>query len=369
MVRVTRLGVVSDQVAERVRAAIEDHGPIGFDEYMELTLYGRGGFFEAPPVGSSGHFVTSPHVHPFVFAHCLRDAILDAWFALGEPDALQLVELGAGDGTLAASLLSAFGELPTPRPSYTGVEISAGARDALRARGLATASGLSEVEPFDGVVVANELLDNLPFLPVRGRADGPAEVRVGLEDTALVEIEVPWSNASVPPPRLRPGEETSVPVGAFALLAEVARVLRRGYVLVIDYGSVRGPAGPVHGYREHREIADVLADPGSTDVTAGVDLWMVAERARALGLQAFEPVAQADALISLGFDRWDRTLRQTQASLREAGRGSEAVRVWESRSRASLLAERSGLGGHWWLVLATEGLPEPAWLSGLPRPD
>jgi NADH dehydrogenase [ubiquinone] 1 alpha subcomplex assembly factor 7 len=362
VVRVTRLGVVSDQVAERVRAAIEDHGPIGFDEYMELTLYGPGGFFEAPPVGSSGHFVTSPHVHPFVFAHCLRDAILDAWFALGEPDPLQVVELGAGDGTLAASLLSAFGELPTPRPSYTGVEISAGARDALRARGLATASRLSELEPFEGVVLANEVLDNLPFLPVRERADGPAEVRVGLEGTALVEIEVPWSNASVPPPRLRPGEETSVPVGAFALLAEVARVLRRGYVLVIDYGSVSGPAGPVHGYREHREVTDVLADPGGTDVTAGVDVSQVAERARSLGLRPFEPVTQSQALAALGHNRWDRTMIERQAVLQSAGRGSEAVAVWEARHRASLLADPSGLGGFWWLVLATHGLPEPPWL-------
>jgi SAM-dependent MidA family methyltransferase len=354
---------VSDQVAERVRAAIEDHGPIGFDEYMELTLYGPGGFFEAPPVGSSGHFVTSPHVHPFVFAHCLRDAILDAWFALGEPDPLPLVELGAGDGTLAAALLSAFGELPVPRPSYTGVEISAGARDELRARGLARASRLSELEPFEGVVVANEVLDNLPFLPVRGRADGPAEVRVGLEGDALVEIELPWSNASVPPPPLRPGEETSVPVGVFALLEEVARLLHRGYVLVIDYGSVRGPAGPVHGYREHRQVADVIAHPGGTDVTAGVDLSLVAEHARSLGLRPFEPVTQSQAIAALGHDRWDRTMRERQAALQSAGRGSEAFGVWEARHRARLLADPSGLGAFWWFVLGTQGLPEPAWLS------
>ena len=42
---------MSGQPAERVRAAIEDHGPFGFDEYMELALYGAGGFFDVPPVG------------------------------------------------------------------------------------------------------------------------------------------------------------------------------------------------------------------------------------------------------------------------------------------------------------------------------
>jgi SAM-dependent MidA family methyltransferase len=354
---------VSDPVARRVRAAIEDHGPIGFDEYMEIALYGLGGFFETPPVGADDHFVTSPHVHPFVFAHGVRDALLDAWFALGEPEPLPVVEVGAGDGTFADALSSAFAELPAPRPAYTGVEISTGARAALGARGFATASALGELEPFEGVVVANEVLDNLPFVPVRGRPDGPKEVRVGVRGGALAGIEVPWSNGSGPPPRLGPGEETTVPVGAFALLRTLARALRRGYVLLIDYGSVEGPAGAVHGYREHREIADVLADPGGTDITAGVDVSMIAHRARSNGLVAFEPVTQQAALRALGHDRWEQTMRATQSELQRAGRDAEAVRVWEERSRASLLTDPSRFGGFWWLLLATEGLPEPPWLA------
>jgi SAM-dependent MidA family methyltransferase len=354
---------MSERVARRVRAAVERHGPIGFDEFMETALYGPGGFFEAPPIGPDRHFVTSPHVHPFVFAHCVRDALLDAWFGLGEIEPFPLVELGAGNGTLADALLTAFAELPAPRPAYTGVEISPGARDALAARGLATASAVSDLDPFEGVIVANEVLDNLAFVPVRGRPEGPMEVRVGLRGRSLVEVEMPWHNASVRPPPLEPGEETTVPVGAFALLEILVPVLRRGYVLLIDYGSVEGPAGPVHGYRDHREVADVLADPGGADITAGVDVSMVVERARSVGLRAFEPVSQRDALRALGHDRWQLTMRTTQSALQRAGRGAEAVRVWEERSRASLLADPSGFGGFWWLVLATEGLPEPPWLT------
>src|SRR5918995_7334854 len=364
---------MSDRVARRVRAAIEDHGPVGFDEYREPALPGGGGFSGPPPIGRDRHFVTSPHVHPFVFAHCVRDALLDAWFCLGEIEPFPLVELGAGNGTLADALLSAFAELPAPRPAYTGVEITTGARDALAARGLATASAVSDLDPFDGVIVANEFLDNLAFVPVRGRPDAPKEVRVGLRGESLVEIEVPWPSASVRPPRLEPGEETTVPVGAFALLEMLVPVLRRGYVLLIDYGSVEGPAGPVHGYRDHREVADVLADPGSADITAGVDVSMVAERVRSIGMRAFEPVSQRAALRALGHDRWQRTMRTTQSALQQAGRDTEAVRVWEERSRASLLADPAGFGGFWWLVLATEGLPEPPWLTraraGAGRPE
>jgi SAM-dependent MidA family methyltransferase len=360
---------VSEEVAARVRAAIADHGPIRFDEYMELAFLRPGGFFEPPPVGPRGHFVTATHVHPFVFAHCVRTALLETWHALDEPDPFRVVELGAGDGTLAEALLDAFDELPLPSVDYVGVEISAGAREALVGRGLKTAEEVEDLEPFEGVMFANELLDNLPFVPVRGRGGGLVEIRVGLAaGDGLVEVEVPWSREDAAP-TLRDGQESTIPVGAFAMLDSVVTRLRRGSLLLIDYGRNEGPAGAVHGYREHREVADVLSDPGGTDITAGVDWNLVAAHARTLGLQAFGPVTQAEALGALGHSRWEATMREMQSMLQEAGRGSEAVRVWEARSRASLLADLSGFGAFWWLMLSTSDLPEAAWLGQARRPS
>ncbi len=361
---------MSEAVAARIREAIADHGPIGFDEFMELALYGPGGFFESPPVGVDRHFVTGPHVHPFVFSHCLRDALLDAWHALGEPDPIAVVELGAGDGTLAAPLLEAFAELPAPRVAYTAVEISPGAREALGARGLRAVPRVEDLEPFEGVAFANELLDNLPFLRARGSPDGVVEVKVGLEDGRLIELEAPWARRDVPPPALAAGDETAVPIGSLAALDALAAAMPRGSAMVIDYGA-DGPVGPPRGYREQRLVADLLARPGETDVTAGVAFDRVAAHARGLGLRTFGPVSQADALRALGHGRWERTMREIQSALQRAGRGAEAVRVWEARSRAGLLAEPTGFGGFWWLVLATEGLPEPGWLERArgPRTD
>ena len=348
---------MSEDVAAAVRAAIEDHGPIGFDEYMQIVLYGPGGFFEAPPVGADGHFVTAPHVHPFVFARCIRAAILQAWTALGEPDPLPIVELGAGDGSLAEPLLEAFGELPEPTPAYMGVEISIGARAALGARGLQAVERLDELEPFEGVLLANELLDNLPFVLVRRSDDGVREVRVGLEAGALAEVEVAWSRGPEPP-RLRYGEDAVVPVGAMTMLDVLSTRLRRGYVVLIDYGGEG-----VHGYRAHRRVTDVLTEPGETDITAGVDPTAVADHARELGLQAFGPVPQADALAALGLFRWERAMRDRQERLQREGRRAEATSIWETRSRASLLTDPAHFGGFWWLALATKGLPAPDWLE------
>lgn len=355
---------MSQEVAARIRAAIRDHGPIAFAEFMELALYGPGGFFEQPPVGAEGHFVTSPHVHPFVFARCLRTALLDHWTALDEPDPLALVEIGAGDGTLAEALRSAFEELPFPSLAYLGVDVSPGARAGLADRGFRAQERIDDVPTFEGIALAHELLDNLPFRLLRGTESGAVEVRIGLDGEALAEIEVPWEppgpgSATV---RLAPGERTTVPVGAFDLLDRLAERLARGYVLVIDYGR-EGPAGGAHGYLRHREVADVLADPGSTDVTAGVDLSLVARHAEQRGFRSFGSVTQAAALDALGYTKWAETMRAAQATLQREGRGADAARVWQARSRASLLVEREGLGAFRWLVLGTSGMPPPAWLD------
>ena len=194
---------MSDPVARRVRAAIEDHGPIGFDEYMEIALYGPGGFFETPPVGADEHFVTSPHVHPFVFAHCVRDALLDAWFALGEPEPLPVVELGAGDGTFAEAL-----SVRVRRAARTATRLHRrrdqhGAHAPRSTHAVRHASALGELDPFDGVVVANEVLDNLPFVPVRGRPEARRRSGSACGARSLVEIEVPWSDDTAPTPATR----------------------------------------------------------------------------------------------------------------------------------------------------------------------
>jgi SAM-dependent MidA family methyltransferase len=346
-------------VASRIRALVRREGPITFDRFMEEALYGPGGFYEHPPVGPSGHFVTSPHVHP-VFSRLVGAAIEGLWEELCRPTPLRVIELGAGDGTMAREIVDGFGRGGI-EIDYVAVERSPDAREALGARGIRAVEHLAQVERLaPGVVVANELLDNLPFRRVRRRDGELAEVVVGERGDRLIELEVPWLGAP-PDPAPGEGDEALVPVGAIACVDELASSLGAGYTLFIDYGAVGG-LDQVHGYRDHRLVADLLADPGHADVTAGVDLEVVAGHAARRGLTAFAPVTQRAALLALGLDQWSESERLRQADLLGAERGGEAVHVWDGRSRARTLADPGGLGRLRWLLLATQGLVEPPWL-------
>jgi SAM-dependent MidA family methyltransferase len=362
----TNLGQMSETPADRIRAAIAEHGPITFAEFMEHALYGPGGFYEQPPVGEEGHFVTSPHLHP-VFADLLRFALGELRSGLGDPDPLPIVELGAGDGTLARQLIAGAREAGGPDLEYAAVERSAGARKRLGELGLRVGERIQNLPPADpGCAFANELLDNLPFRRVLGGDDGPVEIRVGVSDDRFVEVEVPCDDELLDAIAVAPelGRELVVPTGALRLIDEIAAWLRRGYVLFIDYGS-EGPAasGAVHGYRSHRVEHDVLSEPGTADITAGVDFEAIARRAEQRGLETLGLVSQRDALLALGYDRWNEGQRRRQADALEAGQSREAVGAWESRGVANILIDPMGLGGLWWLLLATPGLSTPSWVS------
>jgi SAM-dependent MidA family methyltransferase len=316
---------------------------------MELALYKPGGFYDDPPVGAGGDFVTSPHVHP-AFGTFLARALAELANALGPPDPLHITEVGSGNGTLARQILA---ELDA---AYTAVDISVGARTALREiDGIEVAERLAP--PVD-VVLAHELLDNLPFRLVR---DG-REVLIGLDGDTLVEHRVALDHELA---GLLAGIDTTrdlvVPVGILGFIDELAESLARGYALLIDYGD-ESSAGAPHGYREHRVVEDLLAAPGTADITAGVDFGWVARHAEHRGLQAFPAVSQTDALLALGYEPWLRDELARQQEQLAGGQGLEAVRTWSGRSRASLLVDPDALGRMRWLLLATPGLPEPDWL-------
>jgi SAM-dependent MidA family methyltransferase len=91
-------------------------------------------------------------------------------------------------------------------------------------------------------------------------------------------------------------------------------------------------------------VGDVLADPGSRDITAGVDFGILARRASALGLSVWGPVLQRDALRALGYGEAMVALRDRQVEALDAGRGVEAARRYSDRNRAGLLIDPGGLG-------------------------
>jgi SAM-dependent MidA family methyltransferase len=218
----------------------------------------------------------------------LAAAIEAIWRDLGEPDPFAVVDAGAGPGTLLRSLL-ASGAAWLPAARFVAVERSdrqraghpAGVASVPSLADLDTAGSPFDGSPFDGVIVANELLDNMPFrLAVYDGTWREAYVAMSGSGDATRFVEVLRPFATVPavlPPSATLGARAPVQEQAVAWVHEARRRLRRGRLVVFDYtapstGLVaqRPWRSWLRTYRQHERGGHYLAEPGSQDVTAEV---------------------------------------------------------------------------------------------------
>ncbi|MCS5679933.1 MAG: SAM-dependent methyltransferase, partial [Acidimicrobiales bacterium] len=167
-----------------MRALIRGLGPLRFDEYVEACLYDPAGGFYASggAAGRRGDFITSPEVGP-LFGAVLARWMDGVWERLGRPDGFTVVEVGAGHGTLARSVLAA-----APACLAGGRYVAVERSDVLRSdhpAGVESAADLPD-GPLTGVVMANELLDNLAFRLLEAGDGAWHEVRVGVGGDDLV---------------------------------------------------------------------------------------------------------------------------------------------------------------------------------------
>ena len=331
----TDLSDVGEDTAlvERIRSEIRRGGPMPFARFMDLVLYDPdGGYYrshDARP-GRGGDFLTAPELHP-IFGEMLARAVVQAWERMERPDPFVVVEHGAGEGALATSLLDAVCDTPLAGPiRYRPVEVDQGRiralRDRLEAAGLADRlEGGPSDAPFDGVVLANEVLDALPVHRVR-LVDGELRelaVAVGA-DGAFGEVEIAPSTAALEDRLAADGIElvddqtAEICLALDDWIARATAPLRRGLVLFIDYGAiaaelydpVRRRDGTLRAYVRHQVHDDPYRFVGRQDLTAHVDVTAVEQAAVAAGLTTIGITTQAEALMGLGIE--DR-LREIQA--------------------------------------------------------
>jgi SAM-dependent MidA family methyltransferase len=360
----------------RLAARIARLGPITLADYMAeaLTDPCHGYYMRRDPFGAGGDFITAPEVSQ-MFGELIGLWCAEVWRRQGAPDPVMLVELGPGRGTLMADALRAARLVPdfhrALRPHL--MEISPALRrrqaETLRAYGGALAptwhDSLADVPEGPMLLIANEFFDALPVRQFARTGAGWCErlVTLGADGRTLVlTLGPPSPHADILVPRAGSG----IPAGAIAevspaaigIAAEIGRRLAAhgGAALIVDYGNARPPGEPtlqaVRGHARH----DVLAQPGSADLTAHVDFAALARAATEAGARASGPVPQGAFLEALGLSARAKTLSR-QAS------PSQAAAIAAAVHRLTGAAEMGTL----FKVLALSA-PGDAALPGFPQP-
>ena len=304
----------------RLLAKVRREGALTFRDWMAAALYDeRGGYYSRPGVerwGRAGDYRTSPERSP-LFASTFARYFVRLHEELASPNGLVLVEAGGGAGRFARVVLDTLRrDAPQVFDSIRYVFDEAGADSRARAAALlAPHSGRVEFRsigdltggtqnstpPHDAFVVfSNELLDALPVHRV--------SMRGGLlRELYVVEGErggFAWEEGEPSTPRLAKhferfgetlaeGHLAEVNLEAEEWVARVASLAGRGFVVTVDYGDdARSLAdaphrreGTLRAFSEHRFVDDLLANPGSQDLTATVNWTQVVWAGEAAGLE------------------------------------------------------------------------------------
>lgn len=259
-----------------------------FDDFMGRALYdAEAGYYARQIVdvgGARADFATSATLSDSL-GRAMAGEML-RWLEESGVKKLRVIEVGAGDGSLALAVRRALPWWVRWRMEVAVVEVSEPLRAIQREKLGGRVRWFEEmseaVKCFDGecFVYSNELVDAFPVRVFRRRGEELEELFVenggevfqlaeGCPDSVAMEVWKSW----------REGSRVEVHEGYAGWLAEWSPLLRRGRMVTVDYGDVfpalyrRMPLGTLRAYFRHERLTgmEVYARVGAQDLTADVN--------------------------------------------------------------------------------------------------
>lgn len=304
------------QLADIIQEKIIEKGPISFHEFMEMALYyPQWGYYTSDrhKIGEKGDYYTSTSLSD-VFGAMIGRQLEEMWNLTGR-EAFTIVEYGAGTGALCHDLLDYLKNNPPfyNQLRYCIIEKSPSMREKEKKHlpeKVSWYNSVTDIGGFTGCVLSNELLDNFSVH------------EVVMEDE-LMEVFVDYRNGFAESLRPAPDElkdyfrqlhialpkgfRTEVNLQAIDWIRDVARSLKKGFVLTIDYGypSAELYAGYRSGgtllcYHAHQVNMDPYHHIGEQDITAHVNFSALQHWGLKNGLESCGLTEQGYFLRALG---------------------------------------------------------------------
>jgi SAM-dependent MidA family methyltransferase len=313
-----------EMLEQIIREKIKTDGPITFETFMDLALYHpEFGYYmtDRIRIGPRGDFYTSPHMHP-IFGWLLANQLDEIKQAMGNFADFTILEIGAGRGYLAAAILDFIQKNLKWKGHWKYVIVESNLhtlkdqKRRLKAYEPAVTwkTSLSEVKPFCGCIVTNELLDAFPVHLVR--MDGHfQEIYLGADEKGFIEVFGELSSPvlseyirkyNLPAHR---GYRTEINLKIKDYLKGINEILLEGFMISIDFGySSREyylearDKGTLLCYYQHKINDDPYMNIGRQDITAHINFSALKDWGSALGIKTIGYCPQGTFLASLGID-------------------------------------------------------------------
>jgi len=278
--------------------------PIDVGTFMSRAVQAY--YSSRDPLGVKGDFTTAPEISQ-MFGEMIGVWMADIWLQMGSPDAVNIIELGPGRGTLMADAMRGTSNVAGFHDALHLhlVEISpilkAKQQDALKAHEPIFHEALETLpENTPTILIANEFFDALPVRQLQRVGQGWVE-RVVTADVNFDHAPAPEDLLAIIPDHLKgapQGKILELSPARTKIMTRICDIIKgNGAALIIDYGYERANYGDTLQAVSKHEPCDALDHIGAADLTAHVDFGalMAAADAPVTG-----PVEQGKFLTSLG---------------------------------------------------------------------
>ncbi|KAL6960709.1 hypothetical protein U1Q18_038472 [Sarracenia purpurea var. burkii] len=319
-------------------------GPISVAEYMEEVLTNpKAGFYINRDVfGVEGDFITSPEVCQMfgemigVWATCL-------WEQMGQPNRVNLIELGPGRGTLMADLLRGaskfksfieslhihmvecsptlqklqYSHLKCMDEDNSETDVEKRIISKLSKTPVSWHATLEQVPTgLPTIIIAHEFFDALPVHQFQRASRGWCEKMIDVaEDSSFHFVLSPRPTPATlflmkrckwgADEEIGKLDQIEVCPRAMELTETIAQRISSdgGGALIIDYGLNGVVSDSLQAIRKHKFV-DVLDNPGTADLSAYVDFASIRHSAEEISedVSVHGPITQSQFLGSLGIN-------------------------------------------------------------------
>jgi len=360
------------QLVKIIKTKIKEKGSISFKEFMDMALYyPELGYYtsDKSKIGGYGDFFTSSELDP-VFGQLLAKQFAEIFYKLNTEN-FQIIEIGAGKGYLAYDILTALkDEYPTvyEKTIYYIIEKSP-YHIKIQKELLKDFKNIKwrqdiidfEDETIEGVIFSNELFDAFPVDIIRKKDNKIYQIYITLdENDNILEIEktpikeiieyLKQLNIHIPE-----GMTTEVNLDAKDYIIKIAKKLKKGYVITIDYGypskELYKPyrmKGTLLCYYKHSYSENFYENVGLQDITSHVNFSALSYYGKINNLETVGFTDQAHFLTNLG-------LLEIFSKLQEIG----DYKSYERINRLKTLVIPKGMGEKFKVLVQAKNIKNP----------
>lgn len=292
---------------QKIRQKIIEKGNISVSEFFNIAMFDKdnGYYIKNLPIGRQADFITAPEISQ-IYGEILA-CFIQHQLSLNNLNEFQILELGAGQGTLLRDILKTLEKLGVRDVNSYILDINEKLieeqKNTLKNYKISWISDITQIPQEPTVIIANEFFDALPVKQLIKENDDIFERTIKINDKNRLE----FSHSNTPSEEIEnhefdDGDIIEISEESEKFMHKICSLLEqnKGMFLIADYGYIEPiKISSLQSIYKHRKN-DIFNNIGDADLTFLVDFKALFEVAKNYKIENIFLQKQGDFLKSMG---------------------------------------------------------------------